>query len=410
MPVRARLSLFAGTISALLAAFTAGCSNQPAAQARDTDDTAKPRAVETDRVSRREIRRAVDVTGTLAAADQVTISSQSEGAVSRIAVDLGDRIRTGQVMVELDREKLQYSLDQQRAALARALARYGADGSGDLPSTEQTPDVQKAAAELGRDKQAAARAAELHKKQLIPQQVLDDADSTLRAQQATYDAALQNARNLRADIDAAAASVKLAERQLRDASITAPFDGLVEKRLVSLGEFVKAQTPVMSIVRVDPLELVSEIPEAMAPWIGVGQSVEIRVDAYPDKVLTGKVSRISPVVNPQTRAFPFEALVANADALLKPGTFARAHLATSRVEPVLTIPYAAMQYRYGVNKAFIVADGKLQARELKIGDRVGDRVEVLGGLEADDLIAVTDVDNLTDGQAVSVSTTTNKTE
>ncbi len=90
--------------SAVLAAFTAGCSNKPAAQARNEDDTARPRAVETDRVSRQEIRRAVDVTGTLAAADQVTISSQSEGVVSRIAVDLGDRIRAGQVMLELDRE------------------------------------------------------------------------------------------------------------------------------------------------------------------------------------------------------------------------------------------------------------------------------------------------------------------
>jgi membrane fusion protein (multidrug efflux system) len=395
-------------ISAAFAAFGASCSNQPAAQARNDAESSKPRSIETDRVSQREVRRAVDVTGTLAAADQVTISSQSEGVVSRIAVDLGDRIGAGQVMVELDREKLQYNLDQQRAALARALARYGATTPSELPSSEQTPEVQKAAAELWRDKQAAERAVELQKKQLIPRQVLEDADATLRAQQATYDAALQNARNLRADIDAAAASVKLAERQLRDASITAPFDGVVEQRLVSLGEFVKTQTPVMNIVRVDPLELVSEIPEAMAPWIGVGQTVEIRVDAYPDKVLTGKVSRISPVVNPQTRAFPFEALVANADALLKPGTFARAHLATSRVEPVLTIPYAAMQYRYGVNKAFVVAGGKLQARELKIGDRVGDRVEVLGGLDADDLIAITDVDNLIDGQSVTIAN--NKTE
>jgi hypothetical protein len=78
------------------------------------------------------------------------------------------------------------------------------------------------------------------------------------------------------------------------------------------------------------------------------------------------------------------------------------------VEPVLTIPYAAMQYRYGVNKAFVVAGGKLQARELKIGDRVGDRVEVLGGLDADDLIAITDVDNLIDGQSVTIAN--NKTE
>jgi multidrug efflux pump subunit AcrA (membrane-fusion protein) len=407
MPVRARLSLFAGIASTVLATFGTSCSDRPA-QARNKDDAATPKAVMTERVRRQEIQRALGVTGTLAAADQVTISSQSEGVVSRIAVDLGDRIRAGQVMVELDREKLQYNLDQQRAALARALAKYGAAAPGELPPSEQIPEVQKAAAELWRDRQAADRAVELQKKQLIPKQVLEDADATLRASQATYDAALQNARNLRAEIDAAVASVKLAERELRDASITAPFDGLVEKRLVSLGEFVKAQTPVMSIVRVDPLKLVGEIPEVMAPWISVGQTVEIRVDAYPDKVLPGKVSRISPAVNPQTRAFPFEALVANADALLKPGTFARAHLATSRVEPVLTIPYAAMQYRYGVNKAFVVAGGKLQARELKIGDRVGDRVEVLGGLEADDLIAITDVDNLADGQAVSISN--NKTE
>src|SRR5688572_12110558 len=197
MAPRPRLSLFAVATSTLLAAFTASCSNGSNAEARKTDDAATPRMIETDRVSRRDIRRAVDVTGTLAAADQVTISSQSEGVVSRIAVDLGDRIRTGQVMVDLDREKLQYNLDQQRAALARALARYGANGPGELPPTEQTPDVQKAAADLGRDTQAAQRAAELHKKQLIPRQVLDDADSTLRAQQATYDAALQNARNLR---------------------------------------------------------------------------------------------------------------------------------------------------------------------------------------------------------------------
>jgi multidrug efflux pump subunit AcrA (membrane-fusion protein) len=115
-------------------------------------------------------------------------------------------------------------------------------------------------------------------------------------------------------------------------------------------------------------------------------------------------------VNPQTRAFPFEAVVANADALLKPGTFARAHLTTSRTETVLTIPYAAMQYRYGVNKAFVVADGKLVARELKMGERVGDRVEVLDGLKDAEVIALTDVDNLAEGMPVSVAASTNRTE
>ena len=97
---------------------------------------------------------------------------------------------------------------------------------------------------------------------------------------AAYDAALQNARNLRADVDAADAALKLADRQLRDASIRAPFDGFVQKRMVSVGELVKDQMPVMTVVRVDPLKLLAEIPERMAPWIKVGQSIDLRVDAF----------------------------------------------------------------------------------------------------------------------------------
>ena len=196
------------------------------------------------------VNRAVNMTGTLAAEDEVTVSSQAEGVVSRILADLGDRGQAGQVLVELDREKLQYSLDQQRAALARALARYGASEPGQLPPIEQTPDVRRAAAELAQAKQADSS---------VPPSSTSDSssrsrrsttpDAMLRARQAAYDSALQNARNLRADIDAADASAKLAERQLRDASIRAPFDGFVQKRLVSLGELVKAQTPVMTGAR-----------------------------------------------------------------------------------------------------------------------------------------------------------------
>jgi multidrug efflux pump subunit AcrA (membrane-fusion protein) len=394
-----------GTLVARLAlvvsvlALGAACSKSQSAQGAQSDQA---KEVEVVRVQHESINESADVVGTLAAADQVTVSSQAEGVVSRIVVDLGDRVRTGEALVELDREKLEYNVEQQKAALARALARYGARSEDDLPPLENTPDVQKAAAELLQAKQASDRATELNRRELIPKQALDDADATLRARQATYDSAVQNGRNLSADIQAASAGLKLAERQLRDATIRAPFDGFVEKRLVSLGQFVANQAPVMSIVRVDPLKLTGEIPEAMAPWVHSGQEVQIRVDAYPDRQFTGTIARISPAVNTQTRAFPFEAAVPNADALLKPGTFARAHFETSRTLDVLTIPYAAIQYRYGVNRAFVVADGKLAARELTIGDRLGERIQVLSGLSGDDTIATTDVDNLSDGITVTV--------
>src|SRR5206468_8350489 len=239
-------------------------------------------------------------------------------------------------------------------------------------------------------------------RQLVPRQTLDDAEATLRAKQAGYDSALQNAKNLRADIDATEASMKLADRQLRDTSVRAPFDGYVQRRLVNLGQLVKAPTPVMSIVRVDPLKVTAEIPERMTPWIQVGQPAALHVDAFPEKTFTGKISRISPAVNTQTRAFAFEALVPNRDAQLKPGTFARVHIETARVEDVLTLPYSALQYRYGVNRVFVVNGDRLAVRELKTGDRVGDRVEIVSGVKSGEQVAVTDIEKLADGLKVSV--------
>jgi membrane fusion protein (multidrug efflux system) len=196
--------------------------------------------------------------------------------------------------------------------------------------------------------------------------------------------------------------MKLADRQLRDTDIRSPFDGYVEKRLVNLGELVKSQMPVMSVVRVDPLKVIAEIPEKMAPWIHGGQPVQLHVDAYPQRTFIGKVSRISPAVNTATRAFPFEALVPNTDGQLKPGTFARVHIESGKVDEVLTLSYTALQYRYGVNRAFVVDGDKLSVRELKVGDRIGDRIEITEGLKAGDRVAVTDVDKLTDGMKVSI--------
>ncbi len=348
------------------------------------------------------VTRVIELVGTLAAVDQVIISSEADGKVSRILADLGDPVKAGQPLIQVDREKQQYNLDQQRATLEKSLAQLGASDPQHLPEAQKTPDVQKANADLAQAKQAYDRATALFTRTLVPQQTLDDAATALQSRQASYDLSLQNAKNLRASIQASEASMKLADRQLRDTEIRAPFDGYVEKRLVNLGELVKSQMPVMSVVRVDPLKVVAEIPEKMAPWIKDGQSVELHVDAYPDRTFVGKVSRISPAVNTATRAFPFEALVPNKDAVLKPGTFARVHIETGKVDQVLTLPFAALQYRYGVNRVFVVNGDKVSARETRVGDRLGDRIEILAGVEAGEAVVAGDVDKLLDGVTVTV--------
>jgi HlyD family secretion protein len=378
----------------------AGCSKTETAQARGRDGAAK--RVKTETVRQETMNRSVELVGTLAAVDEVTISSEADGTVSRILADLGDRVKAGQPLVRLDSEKQQYSSDQMKASLARALAQYGATDPNHLPEIDRTPDVQKAAAELVQAKQAYERAVELNRRQLVPQQQLDDAQAALTTKQANHDAARQNAVNLRASIEASEASLKLADRVLRDTEIRAPFDGYVEKRLVNLGELVKTQMPVMAVVRLDPLKVIGEIPEKMTPWIRAGQTVQLHVDAYPDTVFEGRVSRISPAVNTATRAFPFEALVPNGEAKLKPGTFARVHIQSGKMDDVVTLSYAAMQYRYGVNRVFVVDSDKLVMRELKIGERLGDRVEILGGVKAGERVAITDVEKLADGMKVTL--------
>jgi multidrug efflux pump subunit AcrA (membrane-fusion protein) len=115
------------------------------------------------------------------------------------------------------------------------------------------------------------------------------------------------------------------------------------------------------------------------------------------------VTRISPAVNTGTRAFPFEAVVPNSDGILKPGTFARVHVESGKVDEVLTLPFAALQYRYGVNRAFVVSGDRLEMRELQVGERLGDRIEVTSGVKPGERVVVSDVETLNGSELVAVT-------
>ena len=383
-----------------LGAFAA-CAPGGRTQAQGRAEAA--RTVQTEPVKREDVHRVIDVVGTLAAADEVIVSSEAMGKVVRIRADLGDRVRAGDVIVEIDREKLQYKLDQQRATLNRSLAKFGVTQADEvLPPIDQTPDVRKAATQLAQSELAWKRAGELSRASLISQEQLEGAEAKYVTDKAAYESAVQNAKDLRADIDASEASLRLAERELMDASIKAPFDGFIQKRLVSLGQFVQVQTPIAGLVKVDPLKLIAEVPERMAPWVKVGGGVSLSVEAYPDRRIEGTVSRLSPAINQQTRAFPLEAEVPNHDGLLKPGTFARARLESERTDSVMTVPYVAIQNRYGVNRLFVVKGDRLASVEIKLGDRLGDRIEITDGIKAGEPVVISDVDRLSDDMKVQV--------
>jgi RND family efflux transporter MFP subunit len=157
----------------------------------------------------------------------------------------------------------------------------------------------------------------------------------------------------------------------------------------------------MRIVRLHPLKITAEVPEKFAPWIESGREIAVRVDAFPQQSFAGKVVRIAPAVNLRSRAFAIEGEVPNPDGKLKPGTFARVQITTDRVERAVTIPFAAVQSRYGTNRVFLVQNGQLAGKEVVLGDRLGDRVEVAQGLDAGTPIVASDVEQLADGMKVT---------
>ncbi len=222
----------------------------------------------------------------------------------------------------------------------------------------------------------------------MAREAYEEADSRYKAARATYDLAVQTVENLRAQLAQYRASMELARKKLNDSTIRAPFAGEVKERTVTVGQYLKVQSAVMVIVSVDPLRARLKVPEKMAAWIRVGQLVEVRVEAYPDRTFSGRIARLNPSVDQQTRTFEAEALIENHEGKLKPGFFIKATIPSDLVDRVLFAPEGAVQYSYGVYKVFAIEGNRLKEKEVRIGEHPNQQVEIVDGLREGDGIAL----------------------
>lgn len=362
---------------------------------------AKPVSVRVARVTAQEIERRIEAVGTLLAFEEVTVSSEAEGRVTDVLADLGDRVQRGQVLATIHPEEQQYAVAQQEAQLRQALDRLGLKSETDrVKDINDVPEVRKAAADLFEAERHYQRTRELVAQQIASRQDLDQSEARYKSAQASHDFTVHQVQNLISQVAQFRASLALARKRLRDTKVEAPFTGSIRERLVHPGQYVRTQTPLFLLVNADPLRLRAEVPEKMAPWVRVGNAVELRVEAHPDRVFNGKVSRVSPAVDEQKRTFAVEALIPNGQGLLRPGFYAKAVIQTQKRERVLSIPVAAVLYTYGTNKAFVVNGGKVTARDLKLGERLGDTVEVIEGLQGDEQVVLSELDRLDNGTPV----------
>jgi RND family efflux transporter MFP subunit len=379
------------SLSLLVLSSLSSCSTEKASETRAVRASDPEKALEVKVVTAqsRQVRRTVEAVGSLFAYDESVVSSEVDGRAEKVHVDVGDHVTKGQTLVEILPIEFKLAADQEEALLDQAKAKLGMTANNEeINDPTQTASVKKAAADLANAEQRVRRSKELAEQGVLSKQAYEVDDANYKAAQATYDLAVQDVRNLQAALKEQRARSDLAKKKLRDTTILAPFDGYIKERNITIGQYVKVQTPVMVIVNVDPLRARLKVPEKMAAWLPVGQPVTISVEAYPERTFSGKIARINPSVDPQTRTFDAEALIENHEKLLKPGFFVKASIQSNRLEDVLFIPQQALSYAYGIYKVYQVKENKLKETEVKVGDRVDQDVEVIGGVSVGDHLAL----------------------
>lgn len=374
------------------------CTRPPAAAPKKE---AGPIQIQTAPVSQRDVERIIESVGTLFAYDESVISAEIDGRVDQVQVDLGDHVKPGQVMVHISDEEQRYLLTQNEAQLRQSLERLGLKNETDkVADVRDAPDPRRAQADLVDAEQRYKRQKSLVDQGIASQSDLDAAVARFKASQASYDATLYQTRNLVSEIERTKAVLDLQRKKLRDTSVRAPFDAFVKERTVTIGQFVRVNTPLITLVKIDPIRLRLEIPERLTPWVKPGQTVEVRLEAFENRSFQGKIWRISPTVEQAKRTFLVEALIANPAAQLKPGSYARARVPTGKSERIKLVPAKAVNYVFGSNKVYVVTAGTVEARDVKIGDRFDQDVEILSGVEQGEQVAVTQINRLDTGSKV----------
>ena len=388
-------------VSVLLGA--AGCNVETAASsAQQKQQSAPPRQVRVVTAAEENVPRTVIASGTLAAEDQVVLGVKVAGRLAEMSVDLGTRVKKGQVLARIDPGDYRLRVEQSEAALQQARARLGLrpDGTDDRVDPEQTSLVRQARAVLDEARLTRERNDRLIQQDLIARSQVDAAVAALQVAEGRYQDAIEEVRNRQGVLAQRRSELELARQQLADTALVSPIDGAVSQRQAAVGEFLASGAPVATLVRVHPLRLRVAVPEREAATVRIGQPVKLTVEGDATEY-GGRVARLSPAIQEQNRTLMIEAEIPNEKSVLRPGSFARASIVTQAAQPVVLVPASAIVTFAGIEKVMTVKDGKSVERRVQTGRKEGARVEIVSGLTAGEVV-VAEPGNLTGGQAVSV--------
>ena len=345
-----------------------------------------PRRVEVVKAERRRIPRTVVAVGTLAAEERAELGFKVPGRLAQWNVDLGSRVTERASLAELDARDYELRRDRSRAALEQARSRLGLAGGGDDDDVEsqKVGIVRQAKARLDQATINLNRSRELRDQGILAQADFDATDASFKVAQSLYNDSLEEVNNRRGILAERRSDLALAEQQLLDTKLRAPFSGAVQQRRANLGEYLAAGAPVLILVKLTPLRLRLDVPEREASNVRKGQEVAVR------GWVEGSGTDIA------------EAEVDNTKGLLRPGSFARAEIVTDSGQDSLVVPGSSVLVFAGIEKVITVKEGKALEQPITTGRRTGESVEVLSGLTEGEPVVVKP-GSLQTGVAVEIS-------
>jgi RND family efflux transporter MFP subunit len=394
MPIQSQRSTAA--IIALAVAFvTAGCGRSEQAASRQGETSAL-----TVRIAQAHplvIRDTIRVTGTLFADEEVVLSATVSGRMLTIEKDLGDRLASGDVLATIDPTDYELAVQEREMAMHATLARLNLtdfpEGTFDPAAV---PTVRSAALQLANAQARYQRLKQLFEQQppLISEQEYQDALTAFEVAQSQLEVQTLEARALIAEARTRQAELHTARQSLADTRVAAPADRsdvsrqfVVSERMTAVGAYVSQGTPLFRLIDDDPIKMRALVPERHMSAVELNLPADVVVQAYPEP-FRGRISRISPQIDAANRTFPVEVTIANADGRLKPGAFAHADIELPVDRKVVTVPAAAVTSFAGVNKVFVLRDGKAVEIRVRLGLRNEDTqtIQVTQGLAGDEQV------------------------
>jgi multidrug efflux pump subunit AcrA (membrane-fusion protein) len=397
--------------------------------AEATESAAAPVVVTTATATAREVPSYIQATGSLIADETSDVASQASGQVVATPVGVGAFVRQGTVIARLNDRDARLRLQQAQAGVQQAIAvvrqaeaRLGLRPNGNFDAST-IPEVRGANFNL-EQAQAELRLAETNERRY--RELVETGDVAVsiydqyRTQRDTARARLNSARqqlesaintarqsnqaiqSAEAAVSTARAQVAIAQKALADTTVRAPYAGYISNRPIAVGEYVTPSSIVATVLRTNPIKLQLQVQESEVPSINSGMGVSLEVDAHRNRKFAGQVTAVNPAIDPVSRAATIEAAIENSDNALRSGMFATAQIVRKGGSRAVFVPRAAVFSDQNTQsyRVFVIQGDTAKLRVVQIGTEEGDMVQIISGVQADEIVATSNLQQLYEGARV----------